>query len=138
LKKICHYDSFLKIIDSICWMWLGRVEGYEVDLVIFYPGCYFIILVVSNRQFNRRIDGLAAGTSMISVLTLVFLLSFLNIIISQLFKTSCISNSEMTVFIYVCWALLVSLGTTPIYHPVFMGDQVWTMGGLCRCGYCSS
>jgi phospho-N-acetylmuramoyl-pentapeptide-transferase len=41
--------------------------------VIFYPGSYFIITAVSNgANLTDGIDGLAAGTSAISVLALGF------------------------------------------------------------------
>jgi phospho-N-acetylmuramoyl-pentapeptide-transferase len=52
--------------------WTG--EGYEKwAWVIFYPGSYFIITAVSNgANLTDGIDGLAAGTSAISVLALGF------------------------------------------------------------------
>jgi phospho-N-acetylmuramoyl-pentapeptide-transferase len=48
--------------------------------LIFYPGSYFIITAVSNgANLTDGIDGLAAGTSAISVLALGILLSQENI-----------------------------------------------------------
>jgi phospho-N-acetylmuramoyl-pentapeptide-transferase len=51
--------------------------------VIFYPGSYFIITAVSNgANLTDGIDGLAAGTSAISVLALGILLSSQEILFS--------------------------------------------------------
>jgi phospho-N-acetylmuramoyl-pentapeptide-transferase len=56
-------------------------------LGFFYPGSYFIITAVSNgANLTDGIDGLAAGTSAISVLALGILRSSQEILFSQLFK----------------------------------------------------
>jgi phospho-N-acetylmuramoyl-pentapeptide-transferase len=53
--------------------------------VIFYPGSYFII-TAQVANLTDGIDGLAAGTSAISVLALGILRSSQEILFSQLFK----------------------------------------------------
>jgi phospho-N-acetylmuramoyl-pentapeptide-transferase len=57
-----------------------------VGLGDFYPGSYFIITVSNGANLTDGIDGLAAGTSAISVLALGILRSSQEILFSQLFK----------------------------------------------------
>jgi hypothetical protein len=56
-----------------------------MGLVNLYPGGNFIITAVFKWcEFNRWYDGLAAGTSAISVLALVFYICFREIIFFQI------------------------------------------------------
>ncbi len=85
-------------------------EGYEKwAWLIFIPIVIFIITAVSNgANLTDGIDGLAAGTSAISVLALgIFTFVSGNIIFSSYLNIMYIPNSgEMTVFHRcICWCI---------------------------------
>lgn len=114
--------------------WTG--EGYEKwAWVIFIPVVIFIITAVSNgANLTDGIDGLAAGTSTISVLTLaIFTFVSGNIIFSNYLNIMYIPNSgEMTVFIAAfAGALIGFLWYNSYPASVFMGDTgSLTIGGI--------
>jgi phospho-N-acetylmuramoyl-pentapeptide-transferase len=63
----------MNLIMQSCWF----DEGYENGRGLFYSSRNFIITAVSNgANLTDGIDGLAAGTSAISVLALGFYFSF--------------------------------------------------------------
>lgn len=106
------------------WAWL-----------IFIPIVIFIITAVSNgANLTDGIDGLAAGTSAISVLTLgIFTFVSGNIIFSNYLNIMYIPNSgEMTVFISAfVGALIGFLWYNSYPAAVFMGDTgSLTIGGI--------
>ena len=106
------------------WAWL-----------IFIPIVIFIITAVSNgANLTDGIDGLAAGTSAISVLTLgIFTFLSGNIILSNYLNIMYIPNSgEMTVFISAfVGALIGFLWYNSYPASVFMGDTgSLTIGGI--------
>ncbi|MEK8180538.1 phospho-N-acetylmuramoyl-pentapeptide-transferase [Flavobacterium buctense] len=114
--------------------WTG--EGYENwAWLIFIPIVIFIITAVSNgANLTDGIDGLAAGTSAISVLALgIFTFVSGNVILSGYLNIMYIPNSgEMTVFISAfVGALIGFLWYNSFPASVFMGDTgSLTIGGI--------
>jgi phospho-N-acetylmuramoyl-pentapeptide-transferase len=114
--------------------WTG--EGYEKwAWLIFIPVVIFIITAVSNgANLTDGIDGLAAGTSAISVLALgIFTFVSGNIIFSNYLNIMYIPNSgEMTVFIAAFVGSLIGFLWYNSYPAsVFMGDTgSLTLGGI--------
>ena len=114
--------------------WTG--DGYEnYAWLIFIPMVIFIITAVSNgANLTDGIDGLAAGTSAISVVALgVFTFVSGNIIFSNYLNIMFIPNSgEMTVFIAAFVGALVGFLWYNSYPAaVFMGDTgSLTIGGI--------
>lgn len=114
--------------------WTG--EGYEKwAWLIFIPIVIFIITAVSNgANLTDGIDGLAAGTSAISVIALgIFTFVSGNIILSNYLNIMYIPNSgEMTVFIAAfVGALIGFLWYNSYPASVFMGDTgSLTIGGV--------
>lgn len=103
--------------------------------LIFIPIVIFIITAVSNgANLTDGIDGLAAGTSAISVLTLgLFAFVSGNIIFSNYLNIMYIPNSgEMTVYIAAFVGALVGFLWYNTYPAsVFMGDTgSLTIGGI--------
>ncbi|QSB26594.1 phospho-N-acetylmuramoyl-pentapeptide-transferase [Flavobacterium circumlabens] len=111
-------------------------EGYEKwAWLIFIPVVIFIITAVSNgANLTDGIDGLAAGTSAISVLALgIFTFVSGNIFFSNYLNIMYIPNSgEMTVFISAfVGALIGFLWYNSYPASVFMGDTgSLTIGGI--------
>ena len=106
------------------WAWL-----------VFIPIVIFIITAVSNgANLTDGIDGLAAGTSAISVLALgIFTFVSGNIILSSYLNVMYIPNSgEMTVFVAAFVGALVGFLWYNSYPAsVFMGDTgSLTIGGI--------
>ncbi len=114
--------------------WTG--DGYEDwAWLIFIPVVIFIITAVSNgANLTDGIDGLAAGTSAISVVALgIFTFVSGNIIFSSYLNIMYIPNSgEMTVFIASFVGALVGFLWYNSYPAsVFMGDTgSLTIGGI--------
>ena len=114
--------------------WTG--EGYEKwSWLIFIPFVIFIITAVSNgANLTDGIDGLAAGTSAISVLALaIFTFVSGNIVFSNYLNIMYIPDSgEMTVFIAAfIGALIGFLWYNSYPASVFMGDTgSLTIGGI--------
>jgi len=114
--------------------WTG--EGYENwAWLIFIPIVIFIITAVSNgANLTDGIDGLAAGTSAISVLALgIFTFVSGNLVLSNYLNIMYIPNSgEMTVFISAfVGALIGFLWYNSYPASVFMGDTgSLTIGGV--------
>lgn len=114
--------------------WTG--EGYENwAWLVFIPIVIFIITAVSNgANLTDGIDGLAAGTSAISVVALgIFAFVSGNIIFSSYLNIMYIPNSgEMTVFIAAfAGALIGFLWYNSYPASVFMGDTgSLTIGGI--------
>lgn len=114
--------------------WTG--EGYEKwAWLVFIPVVIFIITAVSNgANLTDGIDGLAAGTSAISVLALgIFTFLSGNIIFSNYLNIMYIPDSgEMTVFIAAfVGALIGFLWYNSYPASVFMGDTgSLTIGGI--------
>ncbi|WP_310595417.1 phospho-N-acetylmuramoyl-pentapeptide-transferase [Flavobacterium sp.] len=114
--------------------WTG--EGYQNwAWLIFIPVVIFIITAVSNgANLTDGIDGLAAGTSAVSVLALgIFTFLSGNIIFSNYLNIMYIPNSgEMTVFISAfVGALIGFLWYNSYPASVFMGDTgSLTIGGI--------
>ena len=114
--------------------WTG--EGYENwAWLIFIPIVIFIITAVSNgANLSDGIDGLAAGTSAISVLALgIFTFVSGNVIFSNYLNIMYIPNSgEMTVFISAFVGSLIGFLWYNSYPAsVFMGDTgSLTIGGI--------
>lgn len=114
--------------------WMG--DGYENwAWIVFIPIVIFIITAVSNgANLTDGIDGLAAGTSAISVLALgIFTFVSGNIIFSSYLNIMYIPNSgEMTVFIAAFVGALVGFLWYNSYPAsVFMGDTgSLTIGGV--------
>jgi phospho-N-acetylmuramoyl-pentapeptide-transferase len=114
--------------------WTG--EGYEKwAWLVFIPVVIFIITAVSNgANLTDGIDGLAAGTSAISVLALgIFTFLSGNIIFSNYLNIMYIpSSGEMTVFIAAfVGALIGFLWYNSYPASVFMGDTgSLTIGGV--------
>lgn len=111
-------------------------DGYENwAWLIFIPVVIFIITAVSNgANLTDGIDGLAAGTSAISVLALgIFTFVSGNIILSDYLNIMYIPNSgEMTVYIAsFIGALIGFLWYNSYPASVFMGDTgSLTIGGI--------
>ena len=114
--------------------WTG--EGYEKwAWLVFIPIVIFIITAVSNgANLTDGIDGLAAGTSAVSVFALaIFTFVSGNIIFSNYLNIMYIPNSgEMTVFIAsFLGALIGFLWYNSYPASVFMGDTgSLTIGGI--------
>ena len=114
--------------------WAG--DGYEDwAWIVFIPIVIFIITAVSNgANLTDGIDGLAAGTSAISVIALgIFTFVSGNIIFSSYLNIMYIPNSgEMTVFIAsFAGALIGFLWYNSYPAAVFMGDTgSLTIGGI--------
>lgn len=114
--------------------WTG--EGYQNwAWIVFIPIVIFIITAVSNgANLTDGIDGLAAGTSAISVVALgIFTFVSGNIIFSSYLNIMYIPNSgEMTVFIAAfAGALIGFLWYNSYPASVFMGDTgSLTIGGI--------
>src|SRR6478609_3389300 len=114
--------------------WTG--DGYQKwAWLVFIPIVIFIITAVSNgANLTDGIDGLAAGTSAISVLALgIFTFVSGNIIFSNYLNIMYIPNSgEMTVFIAsFLGALIGFLWYNSYPASVFMGDTgSLTIGGI--------
>lgn len=121
--------DYAKIIE-----WTG--EGYEKwAWLVFIPIVIIIITAVSNgANLTDGIDGLAAGTSAISVLALgIFTFVSGNVILSNYLNIMYIPNSgEMTVFIAAfVGALIGFLWYNSYPATVFMGDTgSLTIGGI--------
>ena len=111
-------------------------DGYENwAWLIFIPVVIFIITAVSNgANLTDGIDGLAAGTSAISVIALaIFTFVSGNVILSGYLNVMYIPNSgEMTVFIASFVGALVGFLWYNSYPAsVFMGDTgSLTIGGI--------
>lgn len=111
-------------------------EGYEKwAWLVFIPIVIFIVTAVSNgANLTDGIDGLAAGTSAVSVFALgVFTFVSGNIIFSNYLNIMYIPNSgEMTVFISAfVGALIGFLWYNSFPASVFMGDTgSLTIGGV--------
>lgn len=114
--------------------WTG--ENYkDFAWLIFIPIVIFIITAVSNgANLTDGIDGLAAGTSAIAVLTLgIFAFVSGNIIFSNYLNIMYIPNSgEMTIYIAAFVGALVGFLWYNTYPAsVFMGDTgSLTIGGI--------
>ncbi|ESU20164.1 phospho-N-acetylmuramoyl-pentapeptide-transferase [Flavobacterium cauense R2A-7] len=114
--------------------WTG--DNYkDYAWLIFIPMVIFIITAVSNgANLTDGIDGLAAGTSAISVLTLgIFAFVSGNIIFSNYLNIMYIPNSgEMTVYIAAFVGSLIGFLWYNTYPAtVFMGDTgSLTIGGI--------
>lgn len=114
--------------------WTG--DGYQKwAWLVFIPVVIFIITAVSNgANLTDGIDGLAAGTSAISVFALgIFTFVSGNIIFSNYLNIPYIPNSgEMTVFIAAfVGALIGFLWYNSYPASVFMGDTgSLTIGGI--------
>ena len=125
-------NNELDYAEALAWMG----EGYEKwAWLIFIPIVIFIITAVSNgANLTDGIDGLAAGTSAISVIALgIFTFVSGNIIFSNYLNIMYIPNSgEMTVFIAsFVGALIGFLWYNSYPATVFMGDTgSLTIGGI--------
>lgn len=114
--------------------WMG--EGYEnYAWLIFIPVVIFIVTAISNgANLTDGIDGLAAGTSAIVVVTLgLFAWISGNIIFSDYLNVMYIPNSgEMTIFISAFVGALIGFLWYNTYPAqVFMGDTgSLTIGGI--------
>nr|WP_315174419.1 phospho-N-acetylmuramoyl-pentapeptide-transferase [uncultured Flavobacterium sp.] len=114
--------------------WTG--DGYEKwAWLIFIPVVIFIITAVSNgANLTDGIDGLAAGTSAVSVFALgIFTFVSGNIVFSNYLNIMYIPHSgEMTVFIFsFVGALIGFLWYNSYPASVFMGDTgSLTIGGI--------
>ncbi|MEW5674932.1 phospho-N-acetylmuramoyl-pentapeptide-transferase [Flavobacterium enshiense] len=114
--------------------WAGD-DYKDYAWLIFIPVVIFIITAVSNgANLTDGIDGLAAGTSAISVLTLgIFAFVSGNIIFSNYLNIMYIPNSgEMTVYIAAFVGSLIGFLWYNAYPAtVFMGDTgSLTIGGI--------
>lgn len=121
--------DYAKIIE-----WTGN-DYHKWAWLVFIPIVIFIITAVSNgANLTDGIDGLAAGTSAISVLALgIFTFVSGNIILSNYLNIMYIPNSgEMTVFISAFVGALVGFLWYNSYPAsVFMGDTgSLTIGGI--------
>ncbi|MDZ4148248.1 MAG: phospho-N-acetylmuramoyl-pentapeptide-transferase [Flavobacteriaceae bacterium] len=121
-----NYADFITWIDKdlASYAWL-----------IFIPLVIFIIMAVSNgANLTDGIDGLAAGSSAIIVLTLgIFAWISGNVIFSQYLQVMYIPNSgEMTVFIAAFTGALIGFLWYNSYPAqIFMGDTgSLTIGGI--------
>ena len=114
--------------------WMG--EGYENYIwLVFIPIVIFIVTAVSNgANLTDGIDGLAAGTSAITVVALgIFAFVSGNFIFANYLNIMYIPNSgEMTVFIAAFVGALVGFLWYNAYPAqVFMGDTgSLTIGGI--------
>ncbi len=116
-------DNELDYAQFLEWAGDG-LEGYA--WLIFIPVVIFIVTAISNgANLTDGIDGLAAGTSVISVITLgLFAWVSGNVIFSDYLNIMYIPNSgEMTVFIAaLAGALIGFLWYNTYPATVFMGD----------------
>lgn len=125
-------NNELDYAEALAWMG----DGYEEwAWLVFIPIVIFIITAVSNgANLTDGIDGLAAGTSAVSVLALgIFTFVSGNIIFSNYLNIMYIPNSgEMTVFIAAfVGALIGFLWYNSYPATVFMGDTgSLTIGGI--------
>lgn len=114
--------------------WMG--DGYENYVwLVFIPIVIFIVTAVSNgANLTDGIDGLAAGTSAITVLALgIFAFISGNVIFSNYLNVMYIPNSgEMTIFIAAFIGALIGFLWYNTYPAqVFMGDTgSLTIGGI--------
>lgn len=114
--------------------WMG--DGYENYVwLIFIPIVIFIVTAVSNgANLTDGIDGLAAGTSAITVLALAaFTFISGNFVLSNYLNVMYIPNSgEMTIFIAAFVGALIGFLWYNTYPAqVFMGDTgSLTIGGI--------
>lgn len=114
--------------------WMG--DGYENYIwLIYIPMVIFIVTAVSNgANLTDGIDGLAAGTSAITVLALaVFTFISGNVVLSNYLNVMYIPNSgEMTIFIAAFVGALIGFLWYNTYPAqVFMGDTgSLTIGGI--------
>lgn len=125
-------DNELDYSKIISWMGNGMKD---FAWIIFIPIVIFIITAVSNgANLTDGIDGLAAGTSAIIVLTLgVFTWVSGNIIFADYLDVMYIPNSgEMTIFIAAFVGALIGFLWYNTYPAqVFMGDTgSLTIGGI--------
>lgn len=114
--------------------WTGD-DYHNLAWLVFIPIVIFIVTAVSNgANLTDGIDGLAAGTSAISVLALgIFTFVSGNIVFSNYLNIMYIPNSgEMTVFIAAFVGALVGFLWYNSYPAaVFMGDTgSLTIGGI--------
>lgn len=114
--------------------WTGD-DYHNLAWLVFIPIVIFIVTAVSNgANLTDGIDGLAAGTSAISVLALgIFAFVSGNIVFSNYLNIMYIPNSgEMTVFIAAFVGALVGFLWYNSYPAaVFMGDTgSLTIGGI--------
>jgi len=114
--------------------WMG--DGFENYIwLIYIPMVIFIVTAVSNgANLTDGIDGLAAGTSAITVLALmVFTFISGNYVLSNYLNVMYIPNSgEMTIFIAAFVGALIGFLWYNTYPAqVFMGDTgSLTIGGI--------
>lgn len=128
VKSIRTTLPFLKnnVVDyALITEWLGDVTK-SYGWLIFIPMVIFIVTAVSNgANLTDGIDGLAAGTSVIIVLTLgVFAWVSGNIIFANYLDVMYIPNSgEMVIFISALSGALVGFLWYNTYPAqIFMGD----------------
>jgi phospho-N-acetylmuramoyl-pentapeptide-transferase len=125
-------NNELDYADFITWI---DKDLASYAWLIFIPLVIFIIMAVSNgANLTDGIDGLAAGSSAIIVLTLgIFAWISGNVIFSQYLQVMYIPNSgEMTVFIAAFTGALVGFLWYNSYPAqIFMGDTgSLTIGGI--------
>lgn len=125
-------DNELDYADLITWV---NKDWVSYAWLVFIPLVIFIIMAVSNgANLTDGIDGLAAGSSAIIVLTLgIFAWISGNVIFSQYLQVMYIPNSgEMTVFIAAFTGALIGFLWYNSYPAqIFMGDTgSLTIGGI--------
>ncbi len=125
-------NNELDYADLITWV---DKDWVSYAWLVFIPLVIFIIMAVSNgTNLTDGIDGLAAGSSAIIVLTLgIFAWISGNVIFSQYLQVMYIPNSgEMTVFIAAFTGALIGFLWYNSYPAqIFMGDTgSLTIGGI--------
>lgn len=125
-------NNELDYADLITWV---NKDWVSYAWLVFIPLVIFIIMAVSNgANLTDGIDGLAAGSSAIIVLTLgIFAWISGNVIFSQYLQVMYIPNSgEMTVFIAAFTGALIGFLWYNSYPAqIFMGDTgSLTIGGI--------
>lgn len=125
-------NNELDYADLITWV---DKDWVSYAWLVFIPLVIFIIMAVSNgANLTDGIDGLAAGSSAIIVLTLgIFAWISGNVIFSQYLQVMYIPNSgEMTVFIAAFTGALIGFLWYNSYPAqIFMGDTgSLTIGGI--------
>lgn len=125
-------NNELDYADLITWV---DKDWVSYAWLVFIPLVIFIIMAVSNgANLTDGIDGLAAGSSAIIVLTLgIFAWISGNVIFSQYLQVMYIPNSgEMTVFIAAFTGALIGfLWYNSFPAQIFMGDTgSLTIGGI--------
>lgn len=125
-------NNELDYADLITW---ADKDWVSYAWLVFIPLVIFIIMAVSNgANLTDGIDGLAAGSSAIIVLTLgIFAWISGNVIFSQYLQVMYIPNSgEMTVFIAAFTGALIGFLWYNSYPAqIFMGDTgSLTIGGI--------